>query len=732
MAKILLFTGMCLWTLLSICQPIDHNFLTEKYDQLHDSPTQQKFKKIAPMPAGVVYIQRPGEGADKIRWHFRQMKELGFTNLKGIYPVSGWTTEQLQLMALEEGLIPWWYGEGGWGPITEALLGKLNIDRNLPIQQIRNHPAMKEYQTNVLRKRIERTIEYRKQHPKGQAPKSSSQAFDPSVGKRGLDLTDKGKELFVQWAKDTYKTIEAVNRAYNQQHANLAVKEGGAFKDWNDFSKRWLMYNHREYRVRRDIFRFKVDQAQENLRQRVQAFHAFDPDAPFRAGGELSLFRPQPWWNVDFNGIADVMKDGGSFYPSIHYSWHFDHVGDEIVKSTYLQASFMNDLFKGGWSAAWECTGGPQQFDGEKFGDPDKGFTVDAGTLTQFFLSHLAAGFKGFGIWCWSARTAGKEAGEYSLLDRNNEITDRAIAVGNIGKAMQKYRDELWVAHKEPLVGIFYSWNSDAIWSAMSDRGRDDFRDRPMQARVGLGWALVEENIPFEHVTADDIEQGLAARYPIIYMPAILALNKAIMEQLGEYVKQGGTLVIDMPSGWYDEYAQLFPTGNGSIIEEIFGTVIRDYQYAGRNRMYTWQGTALKGSIGILKPTRAEVISSFDQGLPAITQSTYGKGEAIMLGFEASRNYFNFQDQDLKSNWLKYLLGNKVSGYSCEGAYVYRLAAPEADHYFFINDGPAQQVILKTQYDYQNCQDAITGKSLIMGEPIDLDNFGGRWLRFEK
>src|SRR6056297_2614300 len=73
-----------------------HDYLLEKYKNLHDSPMQQKFEKIAPVPVGSVYIMRPGETEEDIRKHFRTMKELGFTALKGLMTTPGWTEEEVQ------------------------------------------------------------------------------------------------------------------------------------------------------------------------------------------------------------------------------------------------------------------------------------------------------------------------------------------------------------------------------------------------------------------------------------------------------------------------------------------------------------------------------------------------------------------------------------------------------------------------------------------------------------
>jgi beta-galactosidase len=79
-----------------------------------------------------------------------------------------------------------------------------------------------------------------------------------------------------------------------------------------------------------------------------------------------------------------------------------------------------------------------------------------------------------------------------------------------IAQAAQRLRDELWRAHKEPLVGVLMNWDSDAIWAANSVRNRDLFHHYSMQARVGLSRALINGNIPWEHVAADDLRAGLS------------------------------------------------------------------------------------------------------------------------------------------------------------------------------------------------------------------------------
>jgi beta-galactosidase len=397
----------------------------------------------------------------------------------------------------------------------------------------------------------------------------------------------------------------------------------------------------------------------------------------------------------------------------------------------------MADALKGGWTATWESTGGPQQISGGKGWSPEAdtalpAYTVDAGVMTQMTLSYLAAGYRGFGLWCWSARTAGREGGEYSLLDRNNKPGARAVRTGQIGQAARRLRDELWQARKEPVVGVLVDQENDIQWSIMADFGRDLFAEVPIRARVGVSRALINANVPWEYVTAKNLRQGLAQRYKVIYLPAMLALDTEVFEILTGYVAHGGRLVMDMPSAYFDEVARITDTGEGSAFEKVFGVTIDDFQYAS-NVPRSLDGQRLEGFVVDMTVTGAKLLAQYDNGKPAITENASGQGTAVILGYEAALMCAKPGNDQGERRLVQHALGAYKSPYACDGAIVYRLAAPEADHYFFINDGPGTSVRLDTgEYRYSSVSDPVTQEELSLGAPVDIEPYSGRWLRFEK
>jgi beta-galactosidase len=721
--------------------PAADPFLVELYDSLHASPTQLKFRGIAPMPVGVVFVQRPGEGQQEIREHFRTMRRLGFTALTDIRPVPGWEKEQIALLAVEEGIVPWWYGEAGWDTITPGLRKLVKIDANAPMSVVRDNERIIAYQSAAMKKRVERIIQARLA---GSVPNSQAPACIPDMGRPGIELARNDRRIFVQWCQLRYGNIETLNKVYNLHHHGL----GQPFQSWEDFANRWPYLPRREMRLSRDIFRFKAERRLERTKEWVGELMAFDSSIPFRAGGEMGMFYPTPYWGVDMESIADLMKDAGSFSPSIRLAWDFNEVEHEITRPAYIQASLAADIFKGGWSVAWESSGGPQLISGQKKGNV---FTVDERTTTQLMLSQLAGGLRGFEIGCWSSRSAGGQAGDSALLDRHNKATPRTIRAGLIGQAAREHRDELWAAHKEPVVGIYLDWENDAVFSALSIEERDELRQYPMQARVGICRALINANIPFEFVTPSDLGMGLAGRYAIVYLPAVLAMRESTLLRLRHYVLQGGRVVLDAPSAWYDETTALLSTDRGTLFETMFGVVINDFQGAGVNRPYLVDRLEVTGFVIDATPTHANVLATFNNGKPAVTEFVLGKGTAVVLGYEASRMCFWQGSRRAQQLLLRYAMGPYGSPYRCRGELLkpapggfgvmaagtarpiaYRLAAPTADHYFVINDGPAIKATLETDAKYVKMIDAVTREELPLADPFVVEDYSGRWLRLVK
>ncbi|NQZ78407.1 MAG: beta-galactosidase, partial [Ekhidna sp.] len=304
----------------------EDEFYHDLYDKMHDSPMQQKFRKLAPMPYGVVFLPWAGASEEDLRKHFRMMKELGFTNLKQTMGTAEWPTRETLKIALEEGIIPFWYGQGGWEDITPELLKKVGLPKNMSVKEAREHPKMIAYQTKVLEKHISTWRD----------PVPNPDNYQKYEHKADAYLRDFDAEPFKKWVKEKYKTIENLNDNWNRYEVGISAP----YASWEEFDKSDIIdynpekayvivpKNGREYGKVRDILRYKADRYLENVEFFKQNVY---PEQPTRAGGEMGLFLPFASRATDMEGIAETMKDRGSFYPSIHLAWHYEEVGYEVA-----------------------------------------------------------------------------------------------------------------------------------------------------------------------------------------------------------------------------------------------------------------------------------------------------------------------------------------------------------------------------------------------------------------
>ena len=700
-------------------------YLKEIYNSINDSKMQQKIRELKPFPVTVVYWQKKNHSAEEVKEHFELMDELGFTGLKGLHvrPNSDVETSEIKKMAVEAGISPWFYGMAGWERIDDELLEKLGISQDLSREEIQKHPKMLEYQKEYYLKRIENEEE----KPGLGEPRST-----------GLPVSEELIPRFAGWLEDKYGTLQNLQKEWNEHLVSRdeintfasfkeAARVAGTGKDLEEKS-----LGHWDFKRIRDALRFMADEHADRVEKAVQRHQKYDPEEPIRTGNHM-LFYNQAAHGWDLETQARAMREGGSFYNSIHLVHHFGEVEGEVERPVYMQARMTQDFFKGGWSATWESTGGPAIYSGHS------GAGVDQGMITKLMLNYVAAGLKGIGFWSWTAREAGHELGEYALTDMDGDPCPRTKRAGKIARRLQKYRFELWESSNEPMVGIMYNWDNEAIYAAMSYGGypvdrQEEIPKYPVRARIGASRALINNNVPFEYVTPNDLDKGLAGRYQVLYLPHISGLSLDTMKLLAEYVKKGGRVVADMPCLMFDNKARLAGREIREVFQEIFGFKIADFQIAS-NLSLNLEGRELEGQFADLKDVQAKVLSSFENGKPAILSRKKGQGTAAFMNFAASRMCKKPGNKFMEEIISEVVSGENETDWSCELPMVYRLSGEKADHYFFINDGFRKKTVLNVKRDYKQALDVIKDKEVEIKEgyiPVKVPAHSGLWLRLEK
>lgn len=720
-------------------------YQTDLYWSLNESPMQKKLRNIKPFPVGVVYYQQRGENLDSVVQEFKTIKDLGFTALKQVQIKAPYNPPDFQETvfnkALDIGISPWYYGKGGWEAITQELVDSLGIDmqvndKNMP--KIQEHPKMVKYQTQMMRQRIEK-LDKKPERPEGMG----------EPGRNNPWLPERLIPHFAKWLNNTYGTVDSLKKAWNHGFIRdwefTDFQEAARFMKGSGFNEygQGTGTKTRNFRPYRDAMRFQADLIIRNYDKTMTMYTQWDSVEPERTGGH-QLFENQAMNTWDLQGQAESAAIGGSFYASIHLPHHFFLVNNETVRPVYMQARIVADMFKGGWAATWESTGGPTQWSGYE------GFTVDDKKMKQLMLSYIASGLKGIGFWMWNSRGEGWEAAEYALTDHQLKPGERAKTAGHISEIIQDQRFELWEALDEPTVGVLYSWENEALLGRLSlgtyeldmpvyeTKHDARFRQYHSEAKIGISRALMNNNIPYEYVTARNVQSGLAERYPVIYLPYTITLQDKTIKRLKKYVKNGGHLVADFPVLMFDTYGRLRRQMKGSMFEELFGFQTADY-YNTFNRSKSIDGIDVKGQYGDIKLTDAKVIKEFQDGSPAIMQSSYGEGQVTVFNFEAGRMMYEPGRDKLEDLVTYHTLGDVRPPFDVKNAgqtMVFRRSAPEADHYIAINPGSKEEVgITSGVIDYTKARELISDSGLNITNntiSVEVPKNSGVWIRCEK
>lgn len=724
----------------------DDPYQTQLYWSLNDSPMQQRLRSLAPFPVGVVYYQQMDHKYEDIMATFRQIKGLGFPALKQIMIKGPLENRQDSIRiwkgALDMNLSPWYYGMGGWDPITPELTKKLGIKLEVNeanMRAIEEDPRMIKYQTDMLKRRVDNMFK---------VPPPPAEVHMGEPGRSFPFIAERQVPRFTEWLMKKYKTTDGLNAGWYASYTGRPYKSIEAAAKSCVSNKQDIFGNRSgnagwEFTKWLDAMRFQSELAVGDYQRVMEHYTRFEPNEPKRTGGH-QLFENQPLNGWDLEGQARSASIGGSFYSSIHLAHHFFLTEGEVTRPVYVQARIIADNFKGGWAATWESTGGPTQWSGTH------PFTVDGPMISRLMMSYLAAGLKGIGFWSYNSRDVGWEAGEYALTNLQGQPSERAHVAANITKAIDKHRFELWKALDEPTVGILYSWDNEAVLARMSlggyplaTRAHPVDRNPAMaqyysEARVGVSRALMNNNVPFEYVSDRDLKAGFNKRYKVIYLPYMAALSQETVQLLKQYVAEGGRLVADMPLLVIDQNGVLNKYVKGSDFEQLFGFQVADYQST-FNQPSQFDKVQLDGQIADVVLTGGKEAGKMNTGRAAVIENNFGKGSTLVFNFEASRQCFKPGNEALEQLLASRTLGNVKPEFSASReAMVFRRSAPQADHYFIINDSNAEKTVTITGNgkSYKSAADAMTGDNVAVtgGNTlrVSVPAGMGRWVRVAK
>lgn len=263
---------------------------------------------------------------------------------------------------------------------------------------------------------------------------------------------------------------------------------------------------------------------------------------------------------------------------SAHASWHFgyfkrDHYAVAMSASAEIIRSSAGDL---PWLMT-EIQGGNNTYSGRIPICPTKE------EIAQWLWAVIGAESKGAIFWCLNPRNSGIEAGEWALLNFQDEPTDRMLAAAEVAKAIND-NSPLFANARLVESGVNVIYSREALWVEKKMQYPADtyYEGREtggvMKSALAYFEALGEMGIQANLKEIGEFDfSGQNFTGTTIILSHQISIHSRYWRDLSAFVQKGGKLIVDGLTGYYDENAICLMT-TGFPFENMLGGVIREFR----------------------------------------------------------------------------------------------------------------------------------------------------------
>jgi beta-galactosidase len=336
----------------------------------------------------------------------------------------------------------------------------------------------------------------------------------------------------------------------------------------------------------------------------------------------------------------------------------------------------------------------------QRSGQPHWSAATKPGWMRLWAYRSIAHGACGINFFRWRPCRWGQEEYWHGVLPHSGRPNRRYRELVQMGGELQRIGNLIDSTRPAAQVAIVMSYESRWALNAVL------FGNDAMPVHEGAKayhTALMDHNVTTD---AMDPREDLSA-YRLVIAPRLYCLDNAVVENLRQFVADGGVLCLTPRSGVVDEYNTIFNQPAPGPLRELAGVEVDDYgsldapvaiaaNLGNVGEALSMEATAWADEI---IPTSAKVLATYDGGwltdYPAITLNTYGKGKVVYVGTL-------LRGESLKAfiAWLCALADVPLGLETPEGVRAYERRNAEIRLLFLLNfSDDAQTVVLDGQWE---------------------------------
>ena len=420
------------------------------------------------------------------------------------------------------------------------------------------------------------------------------------------------EKAFRVWLKDKYKTLEAVNKAWNMEFWGHTVYE------WDEIVLPNILGDARGPEktafagLSVDYRRFMSDSMLENFKMERDAIRFFDPHTVITTN-LMGTYK-----NLDYFKWAKEMDIvSWDNYPTYNTPW------SEVA----MRHDLMRGL-KGQPFMLMEQT--PSQQNWHSYN-----YLKKPGQMRAQSYQTLAHGADTIQFFQLRRSVGGCEKFHGAVIGHAGTDNTRVFReVARLGAELQALSDEFPGADNPAAVGIIFDW--DNYWALEYTSGPHQDLKYVDQIQQYYRY-FYEKNIMVDMIPMDaDFSEYKAVVAPVLYM-----VKEGVQQKLEDYVEQGGTFVTGFMSGIADQSDNVHLGGYPGPLRRLAGIWVEEIDALAPEQSNTLRFTDgteavcqmlcdiihLEGAEAL-----AEYSSNFYAASPAVTKHGFGQGTVYYIG----------------------------------------------------------------------------------------------------
>jgi beta-galactosidase len=421
---------------------------------------------------------------------------------------------------------------------------------------------------------------------------------------------DRCRRLFQDYLHDRYGSLEALNERWSTRYWSQT------YSDWEQIPipigshnpGLMLEFKHFITECYRVFQRLQVDNLRPYLPEGVWMTHNF-----------------MKWFDGYDHYVMSEDLDIAS------WDWY---VG--IGHHNYLSSGVLHDLIRGFKKKNfWLMETQPGSINWKAVNT-----TLDRGEARAMAWHAVAHGADAILYWQWRSALGGQEQLHGTLVDQSGQPRPFYQEVKQLGREFAALSPILAGSEVKASVAMLNDY--DSLWSIQWQPHHRDFDYIEHFTHYYRPLALM--NVPVDVISARAMKDARnLASYKLLIAPALLFQNQAMVETLGEYVTQGGHLVLTLRCGMKDEYNALMPLRQPGGLAEMAGIEVEEY-YAlqgpvpVKGNWFESQSRLWAERLALIGQKRARTIARYGESNGwlddqiAISVNSFGKGLVYYVG----------------------------------------------------------------------------------------------------